>query len=124
MRRILTFALSLIMLTAYLILVDPYTNNTLLSDIPYGIQLVFLVKTFLLLFVLNMLMNLFTDQTLDRTYGFDESDIAKQAMKSPEGAGYLMLSRSLRYVALALLIIAVLYFTKDSDTVYVSSPIK
>lgn len=119
MRRTMLLALSLFILVSYLILIDPYTNNTLLSDIPYGIQLVFIVKTFALLFVLNTMMNLFTDQTLDKTYGYDESEIAKEAMKTPEGAGYLMLSRSLRYVAIALLIIAVLYFTKDSDTIYV-----
>ena len=112
MRRVLWFILSLLMLIGYLLVTDPYANNNLLTDIPYGIQLVFVVKTFLLLFVLISMLNLFTDPSLDKTYGYDELDICKKAMQSAEGAGYLMISRSLRYISIAIIILGVLYFTK------------
>lgn len=113
-RKVLMFILSIVLLAIYMLATDPYTNNSLLSDIPYGIQLVFLAKTFLLLFVMMTIMNLFTDHTLDKTYGFDELEVSKKAMETPEGAGYLMISRSIRYLAIAIIIVGVLYFTAVS----------
>ena len=122
MRKSLMFILSVIMFVAYILIVDPYTDVNLLANIPYGVELVFLVKTFLMIFVLVTMMNLFTDQALDSTYGYDESVISKKAMESAEGAGYLMISRSLRYIAIAILIFGILYFTKDSTAIYVNNP--
>lgn len=110
-KKISMFIFSLILFVGYMILTDPFTNS-MLDDIPYGIALVFTVKTFLMLFLIATMMHLFIDRSLDKTYGFDESEITKKAMESGEGAGYLMVSRSLRYISVAIVLLGVLYYTK------------
>lgn len=111
LKKIIMFIFSLLLFVGYMLLTDPFTSNVL-DDIPYGIALVFTIKTFLLLFVISTMIHLFLDRSLDKTYGLDESEIVKKAMESAEGAGYLMVSRSLRYISVAIVVLGVLYYTK------------
>lgn len=111
-RKFIVFTLSFLLLVVYMILMDPYSNSTLLADIPYGIALLFLVKVFLLIIVLTTMLHILLDYVLDKTYGgYNEPDIVKKAMESPEGAGSIMTSRSLRYIADALIVLGVLIYS-------------
>lgn len=121
LRKLVLSIISIAALVAYMILMDPYSNNTILDDIPYGIALMFLVKTFLIISVLITVNHLLLDYQLDSTYQVDEKELVRIASKDASAAASLMISRSLRYIANAIIIFGVLYFTADNSVQVVSS---
>lgn len=111
-RKYLMLVLTSILLIAYMLITDPYADVSLMNDIPYGIALVFLLKAFLLIGVLISLLHITTDYQLDRSYGVDEKELVDVAKNDPVAASNIMLSRSIRYVASAIVILAVLLFLR------------
>lgn len=110
-RKLIMLLLSVVLLSVYMIIVDPFSNAGILEDIPYGIALLFLVKVFLLSVALITLLNSLTDLQVDDSHGNDERLYARMASKEPTGASVLMVSRGLIYVANALIILGVLIYS-------------
>ena len=109
-RKTLLLVMSVILLSIYTMLTDPYTSNTLLDNVPYGIELLFLVKVFILSITLITMMNYLVDVIVDRAYGVDEKDLVKQAMNTPEGAGHILISRAIIFLSGGVIILGVLIY--------------
>lgn len=111
-KRILLLLISSITLVLYMLLTDPYTDNSLLDNIPYGIQLVFLIKVLILSFVLILMMSFIVDTLMDKSYGVDEKDFVHKAVETATGAGMILISRAIIFLAGAIIILGVLLYSK------------
>lgn len=112
LRQTIIFAVSFLLLVTYMILMDPFTDSTVLENIPYGIALLFLVKVFLLIIVLTTMLHILLDYVLDKTYGgVGESELVEIALKDPQAAASVLNSRSLRYIADAIIVLGVLVYS-------------
>ena len=113
-RKNILMVLSTLILVVYMLLTDPYSDNSLLDNIPYGIQLVFLVKVLILSLALITMMSYLVDTLTDKSYGVDEKVLVDKAMDTPSGAGYIMISRAIIFLAGAIIILGVLLYTRGN----------
>lgn len=113
-RKNILMVLSTLMLVVYMLLTDPYSDNSLLDNIPYGIQLVFLIKVLILSLMLITMMSYLVDLLTDTSYGVDEKILVDKAMDTPSGAGYIMISRAIIFLAGAIIILGVLLYTRGN----------
>ena len=113
-RKNILMVLSTLMLVVYMLLTDPYSDNSLLDNIPYGIQLVFLIKVLILSLTLITMMSYLVDLLTDTSYGVDEKILVDKAMDTPSGAGYIMISRAIIFLAGAIIILGVLLYTRGN----------
>lgn len=111
-RKIILMLVSTFILVLYMLLTDPYSDNSLLDNIPYGIQLVFLVKVLILSLVLITMMSYLVDHLTDKSYGVDEKILVNKALETPSGAGYILVSRAIIFLAGAMIIMGVLLYSK------------
>lgn len=111
-RKIILMLVSTLALVIYMLLTDPYSDNSLLDNIPYGIQLVFLVKVLILSLSLITMMSYLVDTLTDKSYGVDEKVLVDKALDTPAGAGYILVSRSIIFLAGAIIILGVLLYSK------------
>lgn len=111
-RKSILMLVSTIALVLYMLLTDPYSDNSLLDNIPYGIQLVFLVKVLILSLVLITMMSYLVDHLTDKSYGVDEKILVTKALETPAGAGYILVSRAIIFLAGAMIIMGVLLYSK------------
>lgn len=94
-----------------MLITDSNSSISILEDISYGYKLVYLTQVFLISSTLIVGNHLLLDFILDKTYGKDEEDLTRLSCKSAEGASKVLLSRSIRYIASAIIILGVMYFT-------------
>lgn len=113
-RKNILMVLSTLILVVYMLLTDPYSDNSLLDNIPYGIQLVFLIKVLILSLMLITMMSYLVDLLTDTSYGVDEKILVDKAMDTPSGAGYIMISRAIIFLAGAIIILGVLLYTRGN----------
>lgn len=113
-RHVVMFLISLFLLVAYMVITDPYTDNSLLSDIPYGIALVLLIKVFFLSLTFITMMSYLMDVLVDKSYGIDEKVLVEKANDTPSGAGYVLIARSLIFLSGAIIILGVLLYNRGS----------
>ena len=113
-RNFLLMLISIFTLVIYMLLTDPYSDNSLLDNIPYGIQLVFLIKVLILSLMLITMMSYLVDLLTDTSYGVDEKILVDKAMDTPSGAGYIMISRAIIFLAGAIIILGVLLYTRGN----------
>lgn len=111
-RHVIMFLVSLFLLVAYMVVTDPYTDNSLLSDIPYGIALVLLIKVFFLSITFISMMSYLMDVLVDKSYGIDEKVMVEKANDSPSGAGYVLIARSIIFLSGSIIILGVLLYTR------------
>lgn len=111
-RNFLLMLISTFVLIVYMLLTDPYSDNSLLDNIPYGIQLVFLVKVLILSVALITMMSYLVDTLTDKSYGIDEKVLVDKALETPVGAGNILISRAIIFLAGAIIIYGVLQYTK------------
>lgn len=111
-RKIILMLVSTFALVVYMLLTDPYSDNSLLDNIPYGIQLIFLVKVLILSIALITMMSYLVDTLTDKSYGVDEKVLVDKALDTPSGAGNILISRSIIFLAGAIIIYGVLQYTK------------
>ncbi len=111
-KKIIIMLVSTFTLVMYMLLTDPYSDNSLLDNIPYGIQMVFLLKVLILSLVLITMMSYLVDTLTDKSYGVDEKVLVDKAMDTPSGAGYILLSRAIIFLSGAIIILGVLIYSK------------
>lgn len=112
-RKVLLMLISAFALIIYMLLTDPYSDNSILDNIPYGIQLVFLVKVLILSLSLITMMSYLVDTLTDKSYGIDEKVLVNKAIETPAGAGNILISRAIIFLAGAIIIYGVLQYSKN-----------
>ena len=112
-RKILLMLVSTFALVVYMLLTDPYSDNSLLDNIPYGIQLIFLVKVLILSLALITMMSYLVDTLTDKSYGVDEKILVGKALNTADGAGAILVSRAIIFLAGAIIILGVLLYSKS-----------
>lgn len=113
MKKSLLTLLSLLVLVAYIIVTDPFTNESILDNLPYGIAAVFLLKSFLLSISFILLMSYIVDLITDRSYGVDEKELVRTAKETSNGAGFILIARSIIFLAGAIIILGVLLYSRN-----------
>jgi len=96
-------------LALYMIAMDPFSNTGLLINIPYGVALLMMIKIFLLIVVILSLFHFLMDIDLDRSHG-DDKDLAEIAGRISTGAGYVLIARSIRFLAGSMIVLGVLIY--------------
>ena len=113
MKKSLLTLLSLVVLGIYMIVTDPFTNESFLDNIPYGIAAIFIIKSFLLSIAFIQLMSYIVDLITDRSYGLDEKALVKTAKETANGAGAILVARSIIFLAGAIIILGVLIYSRN-----------
>lgn len=116
LKKILLFCSSMFAFCIYMLITDPFMVDSPLQDsVPYGKSLILMAKLFLLVIVLLSLMHIITDSQLDSTYGVDEKQLVKTSSSDSSSSAYVLISRSIRYLANAVIILGVLIYLSGVD---------
>ncbi len=109
-RKTIILLMSLLALVVYMLMTDPFIDDPLSSNIPYGIGLVLISKVFLLSVVLITLLSYLVDAIVDKSFGVDEKLLVQKANDTPTGAGYILMARSIIILAGSIIILGVLIY--------------
>lgn len=109
-KKLLTILLSLIVFVVYFISTDP--DMRLLSDMPFGVQIVLLFGIFALAMPIIAFLEIHTDIYTDELVK-DQAKVVDKASESPVGAGLILVSKSIVLLSYALIISAIIFSVKD-----------
>lgn len=104
-KRIVILFLSLVMFVGYFLITDP--DAKIIQELPFGSQLVMLVALFVVAALAIAFIETYTDIYTDEI-AKDEGEIAKQARNTAEGAGYVLIAKSVRILAYAIVMAALI----------------
>jgi hypothetical protein len=107
-KRSITLVVSFCMFILYFMLTDPDAN--LVSNLPFGVQIVLLLSILILSALCITFMETFTDIYTDEIAA-DEKDLAKMASNTSEGSGLVLQAKSIRLLAYAIIIGTVIIST-------------
>lgn len=105
-RRIVLSILAIVMFIGYFLITDP--DMEILKELPFGTQLVLLMSIFFIGAMVIAFIETYTDIYTD-DIAKDEKRIASVALESPEGAGYILIAKSVRILAYAIIMAAVIF---------------
>lgn len=105
-RRVVLSILAIVMFIGYFLITDP--DMEILKELPFGTQLVLLMSIFFIGAMVIAFIETYTDIYTD-DIAKDEKRIASVALESPEGAGYILIAKSVRILAYAIIMAAVIF---------------
>ena len=105
-RRVVLSILAILMFIGYFLITDP--DMEILKELPFGTQLVLLMSIFFIGAMVIAFIETYTDIYTD-DIAKDEKRIASVALESPEGAGYILIAKSVRILAYAIIMAAVIF---------------
>lgn len=105
-RRVVLSILAIVMFIGYFLITDP--DMEILKELPFGTQLVLLMSIFFIGAMVIAFIETYTDIYTD-DIAKDEKRIASVALESPEGAGYTLIAKSVRILAYAIIMAAVIF---------------
>ena len=104
-KKALLLLASLLMFVGYFLVTDPDTK--LIQELPFGAQLVMLMPIFVIGALSIAFIETYTDIYTD-DIAKDEGEIAKQARNTAEGAGLVLIAKSIRIFAYAVILAALI----------------
>lgn len=105
-RRIVLSILAIIFFVGYFIVTDP--DMDLIKELPFGTQLVLLMGMFFIGAMVIAFIETYTDIYTD-DIAKDEERIANAALASPQGAGLVLIAKSIRILAYAIIMAAIVF---------------
>ena len=102
-KRKLSIALTIAIFIFYYIATDPDTE--LFQNLSYGATLILTLNIFVIAMTSILLIEFAPDYFIDVIYG-KESDARKIATKTPEGAGAMLIAKSIRMLAYGIIVAA------------------
>jgi len=102
-KRWIGVVLTIVMFVLFYISTDP--DAKLLTDLPYGVPLILSLNIFVTAMFGIIVIEFFLDFFIDIIYG-NEKDLRVKAYESPQGAGLVMIAKSLRILAFAIIVAA------------------
>lgn len=105
-RRIVLSILAIIFFVGYFIVTDP--DMDLIKELPFGTQLVLLMGMFFIGAMAIAFIETYTDIYTD-DIAKDEERIANAALASPQGAGLVLIAKSIRILAYAIIMAAIVF---------------
>ena len=105
-KRVVLSILAIVMFIGYFLITDP--DMEILKELPFGTQLVLLMSIFFIGAMVIAFIETYTDIYTD-DIAKDEKRIASVALESPEGAGYILIAKSVRILAYAIIMAAVIF---------------
>lgn len=105
-RRIVLSILAIIFFVGYFIITDP--DMDLIKELPFGTQLVLLMGMFFIGAIVIAFIETYTDIYTD-DIAKDEERIANAALASPNGAGLVLIAKSIRILAYAIIMAAIVF---------------
>ena len=105
-RKIVLSVLAIVMFVGYFLLTDP--DMEIIKELPFGTQLVLLMSMFFIGAMIIAFIETYTDIYTD-DIAKDEKRIANVALESPEGAGYILIAKSIRILAYSIIMAAIVF---------------
>ena len=105
-RRIVLSLLAVVMFVGYFLITDP--DMEIIKELPFGTQLLLLMSMFFMGAMIIAFIETYTDIYTD-DIAKDEKRIANAALESPEGAGYILIAKSIRILAYAIIMAAIVF---------------
>ena len=105
-RRIVLSLLAVVMFVGYFLITDP--DMEIIKELPFGTQLLLLMSMFFMGAMVIAFIETYTDIYTD-DIAKDEKRIANVALESPEGAGYILIAKSIRILAYAIIMAAIVF---------------
>lgn len=104
-KRALLLLMALVMFIGYFLATDP--DAKLIQELPFGAQLVMLMPIFVIGALAIAFIETYTDIYTD-DIAKDEKEIARIARNTSEGAGSILIAKSIRIFAYALIVAALI----------------
>lgn len=102
-KKVILLVIAMVLFVAYFIVTDPDAN--VIQNLPFGSQLVMLFSIFFIAALAIAFIETYTDIFTDEI-AKDESRVATKANESPEGAGSVLIAKSLRILSYAIILAA------------------
>lgn len=105
-KKVLVGLLALIMFVGYFLVTDPDTK--VLEELPFGVQAVLIISIFVIAALAISFIETFTDIYTD-AIAKDENVIASKARETSEGAGYVLIAKSIRILSYAIIMASLIF---------------
>ena len=105
-RKIVLSVLAIVMFVGYFLLTEP--DMEIIKELPFGTQLVLLMSMFFIGAMIIAFIETYTDIYTD-DIAKDEKRIANAALESPEGAGFILMAKSIRILAYSIIMAAIVF---------------
>ncbi len=105
-KKIWLSIIAIVMFVGYFLITDP--DMEIVKELPFGTQLVLLMSIFFIGAMVIAFIETYTDIYTDEI-AKDERKIANAAMESPNGAGQILIAKSIRILAYAIIMAAIVF---------------
>ncbi len=105
-KKIWLSIIAIVMFVGYFLITDP--DMEIVKELPFGTQLVLLMSIFFIGAMVIAFIETYTDIYTDEI-AKDERKIANAAMESPNGAGHILIAKSIRILAYAIIMAAIVF---------------
>lgn len=105
-RKLVLSVLAIVMFVGYFLITDP--DMEIIKELPFGTQLVLLMGIFFIGAMIIAFIETYTDIYTD-DIAKDEKRIANVALESPHGAGLILIAKSIRILAYAIIMAAIVF---------------
>ena len=105
-RRFILSVLAIVMFVGYFLITDP--DMEIIKELPFGTQLVLLMGMFFIGAMVIAFIETYTDIYPD-DIAKDEERIANVALESPRGAWLVLIAKSIRILAYAIIMAAIVF---------------
>ena len=100
-KKLISFISMLMLFVVYYLATDPDSN--IFSNLPFGSDLILTLNIFIIGIMSILVVEFVPDFFIDEIYG-KEDEVREHAVKTPEGAAMVLIAKSIRIFAYAIII--------------------